>query len=152
MSKNEKSCIYFTNIYNHFFCRKKMFPPEPTLEVEKKPLKQDTTTIKAMQTFEHKIEQVSNLVEKTQLADEHNQFEAVLESNGISTFIPADNTTIENEIIIENINPMTVFRELENEKSETTIDVRNVNKNLQKQRLANENQIFRFRNFIKKYL
>jgi len=122
-----------------------MFPPEPKLEVEKekKPLKQDTAAIQAMKTFEHKIEQVSNLVEKTQLADEHNQFEAVLESNGISTFIPADNTTIENEIIIENINPMTVFRELENEKSETTIDVRNVNKNLQKQRLANENQIFR---------
>ena len=131
-----------------------MFPPETKLEVEKekKPLKQDTAAIQAMKTFEHKIEQVSNLVEKTQLADEHNQFEAVLESNGISTFIPADNTTIENEIIIENINPMTVFRELENEKSETTIDVRNVNKNLQKQRLANENQIFRFRNFIKKYL
>ena len=70
---------------------------------------------------------------------EDNQFITVLEHNGIKE----NNTNIdfEKEITIENINPMEVFRSLENKDYDK---VRHLNKCLQKHKLADENKIFRF--------
>ena len=67
---------------------------------------------------------------------ENAQFEDVLKSNGISK-VPHD-ITIEDEICLENINPMKIFKDLEGQDN-----VRATNKSLQKQRLSNETQIFR---------
>ena len=67
---------------------------------------------------------------------ENAQFEEVLKSNGISKV--QDDITIEDEICFENINPMKIFKELEGPDN-----VRLVNKSLQKQKLSNENHIFR---------
>ena len=67
---------------------------------------------------------------------ENAQFEEVLKSNGISKV--QNDITIEDEICFENINPMKIFKELEGPDN-----VRLVNKSLQKQKLSNENHIFR---------
>ena len=67
---------------------------------------------------------------------ENAQFEEVLKSNGISKV--QNDITIEDEICFENINPMKIFKELE-----VPDNVRLVNKSLQKQKLSNENHIFR---------
>ena len=67
---------------------------------------------------------------------ENAQFEQVLKSNGISKV--GTDVTIEDEICFENIKPMEIFKELEGPQS-----MKVLNKSLQKQKLANEDKIFR---------
>ena len=78
--------------------------------------------------------------EAEELRLENEKFEAVLDRNGVTENC-GNNTDFENEVIIENIRPMEVFRGLEDTSSDNVI---NINRGLQKQKLANESQVFRY--------
>ena len=82
--------------------------------------------------------ELNNRTENERLIEEH--FNLILERNDTRE---NNNTNInfEKEITIENINPIQVFRSLEIKESG---DIRNVNRSLQKQKLSDENKIFRF--------
>ena len=104
---------------------------------ERKELLSDSVTIATLESRD-----IESAVENSQqIQQEDIQFQAVLDSNGIPEN-PVDLTTIENEIIFENIKPMEVFRGLEGNQDQME-NVRSINKNLQKQKLANENSFFR---------
>ena len=104
---------------------------------ERKELLSDSVTIAKMESRD----KVSIVENSQQIQREDSQFQAVLESNGIPEN-PVDLNSIESEIIFENIKPMEVFRDLEGNQ-EPVENVRSFNKNLQKQKLANENSFFR---------
>merc|ERR1719510_2183442 len=125
------------------------------VEAEEAPEKDHLKTIKKINETEHSQSQskptgrpcvihrngATEVGKKDDLVNEvaekeNAQFEQVLKSNGISKV--ATDITIEDEICFENIKPMEIFKELEGPQN-----MRVLNKSLQKQKLANEDKIFR---------
>ena len=98
---------------------------------QSKSIEKQTVNNSVSRIIEKKDNHVNGITEK-----ENAQFEEVLKSNGISK--TQSDITIEDEICFENIKPMKIFKELEEPDN-----VRMVNKSLQRQKLSDENQIFR---------
>ena len=139
------SIVYISIICQFwFFCdpfivfRKRLFPP--TEEPEK--VKEKKISNGSSLSFPHNHRGSCNQLDKeTDEFNDHTKtdIQIILERNDTGE---NNNTNInfENEITTENINPIQVFRSLEIKESG---DIRTVNRSLQKQKLADENKIFR---------
>ena len=128
-----------------FIFRRRLFPPpeEPQKVKEKNIAIGSSLSVPnnhqdSCKQLDKETHELNNHTENERLIEE--QFNLILERNDTRE---NNNTNIdfENEITIENINPIQVFRSLEMKESG---DIRNVNRSLQKQKLADENKIFRF--------
>ena len=125
-----------------YFYRKRLFPPpEEPKKVEEKKIAIVSSFLSNNQknTQPYKgTHEVNNQAETT-ISTEEQQLNLILEHNN-SRENNNTNIDFEKEITFENINPIKVFRSLEIKESD---NIRNVNRGLQKQKLADENKIFR---------
>ena len=127
-----------------YFYRKRLFPPpEEPKKVEEKKIAIVSSFLSNNQknscgTQPYKGTQEVNKQAETIISTEEQELNLILEHNTREN----NNTNIEfeKEITFENINPIKVFRSLEINESD---NIRNVNRSLQKQKLADENKIFR---------
>ena len=137
----------FLKIFDSLNCfyRKRLFPPpeEPKKVEEKKiaivsSFSSNNQKNSCSDEPDKGTQEVNNQAE-TIISTEEQQFNLILEHNNTRE---NNNTNInfEKEITFENINPIKVFRSLEIKESD---NIRNVNRSLQKQKLADENKIFR---------
>ena len=124
--------------------RKRLFPPpEEPKKVEEKKIAIVSSFLSNNQknscsTQPYKgTHEVNNQAETT-ISTEEQQLNLILQHNTREN----NNTNIdfEKEITFENINPIKVFRSLEIKESD---NIRNVNRSLQKQKLSDENKVFR---------
>ena len=137
----------FFGITNYSFYRKRLFPPpEEPKKVEEKKIAIVSSFLSNNQknscsTQPYKGTQEVNNQAETIISTEEQQLNLILEHNTREN----NNTNIdfEKEITFENINPIKVFRSLEIKESDNSDNIRNVNRSLQKQKLADENKIFR---------
>ena len=135
----------FFGITNYSFYRKRLFPPpEEPKKVEGKKIAIVSSFLSNYQknscsTQPDKETQEVNNHAETIISKEEQQLNLILEHNNTRE---NNNTNInfEKEITLEDINPIKVFRSLEIKESD---NIRNVNRSLQKQKLADENKIFR---------
>lgn len=128
-----------------FYFRRRLFPPPEEPEKVKEKNNAIGSSLSVPNNHQDGCKQqdkepyeLNNHTEDEKLIE--GQFNLILERSDTRE---NNNTNInfENEITIENINPIQVFRSLEIKESG---DIRNVNRSLQKQKLADENKIFRF--------
>ena len=141
----------FRYFWNNLYCfRRKLFPPAediPKTVDNKKEIK-ETKPLAKSENIQKNDKMLNGTEIKAKVEDkeaeelrlENEKFEAVLDRNGVTENC-GNNTDFENEVIIENIRPMEVFRGLEDTSSDNVI---NINRGLQKQKLANESQVFRY--------
>ena len=150
MSKAFKVRLCHLNIHNlsvMIFCdpfivfRRRLFPPNEEPEKVKEKKISNGSSLSLPNNHQGSCNQLDKET------DEFNNYtkteiQIILERNNTGE---NNNTNInfENEITTENINPIQVFRSLEIKESG---DIRTVNRSLQKQKLADENKIFRLNN------
>ena len=124
--------------------RKRLFPPpEEPKKVEEKKIAIVSSFLSNNQKnscnqIDKSTHEVNNRAESV-ISKEEQQLNSILENNNTRE-INNTNIDFEKEITFENINPIKVFRSLEIKESD---NIRNVNRSLQKQKLADENKIFR---------